>query len=591
MVQQQWEKGKNIFQTFKNYLKWFFDISDGLEEKESVINNIKEGVSFRGTNILILILAMFIASLGLNVNSTAVIIGAMLISPLMGPIIGMGLGLGIHDMPLIKRSFRNLAMAALFSIIASTLYFLITPLSEERSELLARTSPTIYDVLIAFFGGCAGILALSSKQKGNVLPGVAIATALMPPLCTAGYGLATLQFNYFLGAFYLFLINSIFIGLCMGSGAVISIQFGAKNQEGIKRSLFSSLVLIGGITLAINIVALVYTDSIIQLLQTPSEIEDITRNYLLIIFAGISSTFLYNYYAFLLRAVGNSVTPLAFLAISTVLNIGLDLLFIPVFGWGVAGAAAATVISQFMAGIGICISTLVKFPQFMIYRQEMRLQSRSLREITSYSTLTCVQQSIMNFGILLVQGLVNSFGTGVMAAFAAAVKIDSFAYMPVQDFGNAFSTFIAQNFGAGESHRVREGIRAAFRVTTLFCLAISLLVFLFARPLMRLFINGEETAIIATGVEYLRVEGSFYVGIGYLFLLYGYYRAVQKPGMSVILTFISLGTRVLLAYTLAAIPAVGVQGIWWSIPIGWALADIVGVWYFLRRKHKLGIAL
>ena len=191
MVQQQWEKGKNIFQTFKNYLKWFFDISDGLEEKESVINNIKEGVSFRGTNILILILAMFIASLGLNVNSTAVIIGAMLISPLMGPIIGMGLGLGIHDMPLIKRSFRNLAMAALFSIIASTLYFLITPLSEERSELLARTSPTIYDVLIAFFGGCAGILALSSKQKGNVLPGVAIATALMPPLCTAGYGLAT----------------------------------------------------------------------------------------------------------------------------------------------------------------------------------------------------------------------------------------------------------------------------------------------------------------------------------------------------------------------------------------------------------------
>lgn len=218
MVQQQWEKGKNIFQTFKNYLKWFFDISDGLEEKESVINNIKEGVSFRGTNILILILAMFIASLGLNVNSTAVIIGAMLISPLMGPIIGMGLGLGIHDMPLIKRSFRNLAMAALFSIIASTLYFLITPLSEERSELLARTSPTIYDVLIAFFGGCAGILALSSKQKGNVLPGVAIATALMPPLCTAGYGLATLQFNYFLGAFYLFLINSIFIGAATALG-------------------------------------------------------------------------------------------------------------------------------------------------------------------------------------------------------------------------------------------------------------------------------------------------------------------------------------------------------------------------------------
>lgn len=382
-------------------------------------------------------------------------------------------------------------------------------------------------------------------------------------------------------------INSIFIGLCMGSGALISIQFGAKDLEGIKRSLFSSFLLIGGITLVINIAVLVYTDPIIRVLQTPTEIEGITRDYLLIIFAGISSTFLYNYYAFLSRAVGNSVTPLAFLAVSTVLNIGLDLLFIPGFGWGVAGAAVATVISQFAAGIGICVYMLLKFPQFRIRRGDMRLHARSLREITSYSTLTCVQQSVMNFGILLVQGLVNSFGTGVMAAFAAAVKIDSFAYMPVQDFGNAFSTFVAQNFGAGESRRVREGIRAAFRVTTLFCLVISVLVFLFARPLMLLFIDGAETDIIATGVEYLRVEGSFYVGIGYLFLLYGYYRAVQKPGMSVILTFISLGMRVLLAYTLAAIPAVGVHGIWWSIPIGWILADAVGIWYYLRSQGKI----
>ena len=242
------------------------------------------------------------------------------------------------------------------------------------------------------------------------------------------------------------------------------------------------------------------------------------------------------------------------------------------------------------AGIGLCVYTLVKFPAFRLRRRDMRLNRQSIREITSYSTLTCAQQSVMNFGILMVQGLVNSFGTSVMAAFAAAVKIDSFAYMPAQDFGNAFSTFIAQNFGAGRNDRIHRGIRGAVWMTTLFCLCLSAVIFLFAKPLMRLFISAEETKIIAIGAEYLRVEGSFYVGIGYLFLLYGFYRAVRKPEMSVVLTVLSLGTRVALAYALAAIPAVGVHGIWWSIPIGWALADLAGVWYYQRRKNALGLS-
>lgn len=385
-------------------------------------------------------------------------------------------------------------------------------------------------------------------------------------------------------------INSIFIGLCMGSGAVFSLQFGAKDEAGMKRSLFSSLLLIGGITLTLNALAIANINPIIRILQTPQEIEGMMRDYLIVIFAGISSTFLYNYYAFLLRAVGNSVTPLWFLAVSVVLNIGLDFLFILGFDWGVTGAAVATVVSQFASGIGLCVYTLVKFPAFRLRRRDMRLNRQSIREITSYSTLTCAQQSVMNFGILMVQGLVNSFGTSVMAAFAAAVKIDSFAYMPAQDFGNAFSTFIAQNFGAGRNDRIRRGIRGAVWMTTLFCLCISAVIFLFAKPLMRLFISAEETEIIAIGAEYLRVEGSFYVGIGYLFLLYGFYRAVRKPEMSVVLTVLSLGTRVALAYALAAIPAVGVHGIWWSIPIGWALADLAGVWYYQRRKNTLGLS-
>ena len=196
---------------FSQSIKGYFNITPYLLPQDEAEAAIREGVSFRGINLLILIVAIFIASLGLNTNSTAVIIGAMLISPLMGPIIGIGLAVGIHDFDLIKRSFRNLMMATVFSVATSCIYFLISPVNEGHSELLARTSPTIYDVFIGFFGGAAGILAIGSKVKGNVLPGVAIATALMPPLCTVGYGLATLQPHYFIGALYLFFINSVFI--------------------------------------------------------------------------------------------------------------------------------------------------------------------------------------------------------------------------------------------------------------------------------------------------------------------------------------------------------------------------------------------
>ena len=188
----------------------------------------------------------------------------------------------------------------------------------------------------------------------------------------------------------------------------------------------------------------------------------------------------------------------------------------------------------------------------------------------------------MNFGILMVQGLVNSFGETVMAAFAAAVKIDTFAYLPVQDFGNAYSTFVAQNFGAGDSARIRAGTQWAFLISTAFSLAISALVCVFAAPLMGIFVSPGETAVVASGVRYLRIEGAFYAGIGCLFLLYGYFRAIQQPGMSVVLTVISLGTRVALAYLLSAVW--GEAGIWAAIPIGWILADAVGLLRMRRRN-------
>ena len=196
----------------------YFNLMPDKEDEETVACQISSGVSFRGANLWVLIFAILIASLGLNVNSTAVIIGAMLISPLMGPILGIGLALGTYDLALLGRAAKNYGIATLISILTATVYFLLSPFSEVQSELLARTSPTLYDVLIAFCGGAAGIIAICTNGKGNVIPGVAIATALMPPLCTAGFGLATGNLHFFFGAFYLFLINTIFIALATWGG-------------------------------------------------------------------------------------------------------------------------------------------------------------------------------------------------------------------------------------------------------------------------------------------------------------------------------------------------------------------------------------
>lgn len=384
-------------------------------------------------------------------------------------------------------------------------------------------------------------------------------------------------------------LTSILLGLCMGSGAVFSLRYGEKNEGMLKSSMFVSFVLVAAVALVLNTAVFLFIDPIMYLLCVPVEIYGLMREYLWVIFFGISAVFLYNYFACLLRAVGNSFIPLVFLGISALLNVGLDLVFVLVFKWGVAGAGAATVVSQFVSGVGICLYTYLKMPEFRINRSHMKMDRKVLAEISGFSFLTCVQQSVMNFGILMVQGLVNSFGAVVMAAFAAAVKIDSFAYMPVQDFGNAFSTFIAQNYGAGRHDRVESGIKSAVTASVLFCLVISFIVCVFARELMLIFVQPQETEILAVGVQYLRIEGTFYCGIGCLFLLYGLYRAVRKPEMSVVLTVISLGNRVVLAYILSAIPAIGVVGIWVSVPIGWFLADCTGfVYYWMKRKVILG---
>lgn len=375
-------------------------------------------------------------------------------------------------------------------------------------------------------------------------------------------------------------ITSIILGLCMGSGALFSIRFGQRDEDAFKENLCASFVFILFMTVLLNILSFVFLDKCRILLQVPDEVWGDMRAYLFIIFMGIPAIFLYNYFASFLRAVGNSATPLVFLAFSAVLNIFLDLWFVIGLKRGTSGAAEATVISQYVSGIGISIYTLGTRSLVRSVWDIRILKRNRIKEIISFSVLTCIQQSVMNFGILMVQGLVNSFGTVIMAAFAAAVKIDAFAYMPVQDFGNAFSTFIAQNYGANDTSRIKAGLKSAVKISIIFSIIISAIVWVFAKPLMLIFVDAKEVDIIYEGIRYLRIEGAFYFGIACLFLFYGLYRAIGIPAMSVVLTFISLGTRVALAYILSSVPQIGVTGIWWSVPIGWVLADIAGFLYY-----------
>ena len=383
-------------------------------------------------------------------------------------------------------------------------------------------------------------------------------------------------------------LTSILLGLCMGSAAYFSIQFGRGDMARLRQGIFQAFVLIGGLTLVLNVAVYLLLGGFLWLLRIPAEVAGLTRTYLLWIFGGIAATFLYNFFANLLRAVGDSATPLAFLGVSVGLNIGLDVLFVVPLHLGVMGAALATVIAQYASGLGLMAWAWKKYPALRVRREDMVWERWSLSNVFSLSFFTCLQQSVMNFGILLVQGLVNSFGTAVMAAFAVAVKIDTVAYMPVQDFGNAFSTFVAQNYGAGKRDRIRAGVKWAAACVIVFCLAVGGAVCLLAPRLLAFFAGAEAAEVIAIGTGYLRIEGSCYLGIGVLFLLYGYFRAVNRPAVSLVLTVCSLGTRVALAYALSAIPALGVTGIWLSIPIGWFFADTVGILLW-RRENRRGL--
>ncbi|MDO5812583.1 MAG: MATE family efflux transporter [Bacillota bacterium] len=380
-------------------------------------------------------------------------------------------------------------------------------------------------------------------------------------------------------------LTSILIGLCMGSGILFSMYFGAKKYEKMKISFFVSFVSIGILSIVLEVVCFILLKYILIWLQIPKGIYHQTYQYLQIIFIGIFFTFIYNYFASMLRALGNSKVPLFFLGIAALVNVALDIVFVLYFHLGVSGAAFATIISQAISALGLAFYVLFFKKDILPERKHYLFDQQIFKKLKDYSLMTCLQQGIMNFGILMIQGLVNSFGIAVMSAFSAAVKIDSFAYMPVQDFGNAFSTFVAQNKGAKQEKRIQQGLKVASIMALIFCIFISLGVCLYSKELMMLFISKKQMNIIQIGMTYLKTEGSFYIGIGCLFLLYGYYRGVGKMKMSLILTIVSLGTRVVLAYLLA--PLFGVEMIWWAIVIGWLLADSLGIIYGVKKEKWL----
>ena len=380
-------------------------------------------------------------------------------------------------------------------------------------------------------------------------------------------------------------LTSIFLGLSMGTGALFSIYQGRKDLSSLKLSILHAFLLILAVTLVLNLAVYAGIEPILTFLRVPDEVRPGMRTYLLIIFAGLIATSVYNFFSCMLRALGNSSVPLIFLAVSAVLNIALDLLFVAVLPFGIAGAALATVLAQYVSAVGILLYVLLRCRMWLPSKKEWRFSHSILKEILNLSSMTCIQQSVMNFGILMVQGLVNSFGPAVMAAFAAAVKIDTFAYLPVQDFGNAYSTFTAQNYGAGKPDRIWMGIKSATLMMTVYVIAIGALMWGLAGKFALLFISPDETEIIDDTALFLHINTSFFFLLGMLSILRytiqgaGYTRLAMFSGVS------EMVARVLVS--LIAVPLWGFWGVCFGDPTAWLFANLFLIPAFIYVYRRL----
>lgn len=371
----------------------------------------------------------------------------------------------------------------------------------------------------------------------------------------------------------------------MGTSVVLSQYFGAGDYTKLRKSISTAFIFMLLLTIIMSLTTIIFTKPMLMIMKTPKEILNSSTNYLQIIFGGLIFTFLFNFSSAVLRSVGDSKTPLYFLILASIINIILDLLFVINFNMGVIGVAIATVIAQGVSSLLCLVYAFVKLPVIRIKAKEFVFDRALFSMIKKYSLLTALQQSIMTFGMVCVQGLVNSFGTDTMAAFTAAGKVDSLAYLPVQDFGNAFATYVAQNKGAGNFERIKISVKSAVRTIIVFCIISSTVILLSSKHLMQIFVSSNEVKVIHIGIQYLSVISVFYVLIGFLFMFYGYFRGMGNLKTSIVLTIVSLGTRVSMAYFLSSFPKIAEKGIWWSIPLGWALADMLGLYIYKRNSH------
>lgn len=375
-------------------------------------------------------------------------------------------------------------------------------------------------------------------------------------------------------------ITSILIGLAMGASAIFSQLYGGKRYDELKKTISTAFIFLFCASLTISIVTLNFLPQIIILYQMPQETANYATEFLKYNFLGFIFVGIYNACAFLLRSIGDSKSPLYFLLGSCLLNILLDLLFVIAFHMEVLGVAIATFISQVLAALccGIYTARRMQFLQFK--RKDLVFSPAVFQTIASYSVLTALQQSFSSFGMMLIQGLVNTFGAIVMAAFAACSRIDEVANRPLQDLGNALSTYAAQNEGAGNPQRIREGFRATSKIIIILSGLISSIAFIFAPNLLSVFIQKEALDVIAVGVGYLRVVCLFYVLLGFIVMFYGFFRGVGAIKISIWMTIVSQGIRVVLAYTFAS--SHGFSGICWAIVAGWLLSDLLG--FYMYKK-------
>lgn len=376
-------------------------------------------------------------------------------------------------------------------------------------------------------------------------------------------------------------MTSILIGLSIGAGTYFSQLFGGRQYDRLKKSISTAFIFIMLVSFFMTILSLYFIDDILILFKMPKEIIGYAKDYLIYIFIGLFFTGLYNISAYLLRSIGDSKSPLYFLIVSSIINIVLDLVFVIKFDMAVKGVGLATLIAQGVAGIASFFYTIKHIDFLKFEKKDLVFDRFEFKNILNYSLLTALQQSISSFGMMMVQGLVNTFGTNVIAAFAACSKVDEFANRPLQDLSSAFSTYVAQNKGANKYDRIREGFKDTVIVLSIISLTITGLVFLFAPNLISIFVKKESIEIIDIGSRYLRRISIFYILLGFIVMFYGFFRGIGEIKLSIFMTLISQGLRVGIAYLLAKL-GFGFNSVGLAVIVGWAISDLIGILFYKK---------